>query len=75
MGEGTEFHIVRDDMPSCVHHWVLSDPASGAIVDRCKRCGGERVFSAQLEGSDRYDREAPEPLAPVEDHLTAWKVG
>ena len=75
MGEGTELHIVRDDMPSCVHHWVLSDPSEGAITGRCKRCGGERVFASHVEGNDRYDREAPEPLAPVEDSMTAWKVG
>ncbi|MGE3961775.1 MAG: hypothetical protein AB7F65_08860 [Dehalococcoidia bacterium] len=75
MGEGTELHIVRDDMPSCVHHWVLSDPAEGAVTGRCKRCGGERAFSAQVEADDRFDRQEPEPIVPADDYLTAWKVG
>lgn len=41
--------------PSCVHHWLLSEPVAGAVSGRCKRCGGERAFPATPEGIERFD--------------------
>lgn len=55
MGRRTELEVVTEDAPACVHHWVLGDPSEGAIPARCKRCGGERVFAARVEGVDRSE--------------------
>lgn len=43
------------EAPSCVHHWLLAEPAAGAIPGRCKRCGVERLFPASPEGAERFD--------------------
>lgn len=49
-------HAVGDPArPACVHHWVLSDPAHGAVDGRCKRCGATRAFSSTPEGAFRFD--------------------
>ncbi|TAJ21549.1 MAG: hypothetical protein EPO65_01345 [Dehalococcoidia bacterium] len=49
-------HLVGDPArPTCVHHWVLGDPANGEVVGRCKRCGAGRVFSSTPEGTFRFD--------------------
>ena len=55
MGEANPLQSVREGTPSCVHHWVLDDPDVGVVSGRCKRCGGERVFSARPDGLDRFD--------------------
>jgi hypothetical protein len=41
--------------PGCIHHWVLSEPHNGIIDGRCKRCGTERSYSANPEGTERFD--------------------
>jgi len=55
--------------PSCVHHWLLSEPAAGVIPGRCKRCGGQRAFPATPEGIERFDdnRELMRPRLLVTD--------
>jgi len=62
MVEGTKPPTVRDDVTACVHHWVLSDPEAGAVSGRCKRCGGERVFTARAGASEQADDDANEAL-------------
>ena len=44
-----------DSAPTCVHHWLLSEPVAGAITGRCKRCGGVRSFPATPEGVEQFD--------------------
>jgi hypothetical protein len=52
----TELQIVDGtQQPSCVHHWLLSDPASGVVVGRCRRCNATRVYAASPESTDRFD--------------------
>lgn len=55
MSEAAELRLVNESTPACVHHWVLGDPIDGFVPGRCKRCGGERSFSAHPEGSERSD--------------------
>lgn len=55
MSDPTPVQIVREGARSCVHHWILNDPESGTVSGRCKRCDGERVFSAHVEGLVRLD--------------------
>ena len=43
------------EAPSCVHHWVLSDPSNGRILGRCRRCDATRVYPASPESTDRFD--------------------
>ncbi|MPZ98560.1 MAG: hypothetical protein GEU80_04325 [Dehalococcoidia bacterium] len=50
-----DLQLVTDQVRSCVHHWVLGDPAGGAILGECKRCGATRVYSANPEGTERFD--------------------
>jgi hypothetical protein len=47
--------IVDDQMPHCVHHWLLGDPISGRILGRCRRCDATKVFPASPESTDRFD--------------------
>ena len=71
MAENTQLQTARDDAPSCIHHWILSDPTEGAVSGRCKRCGGERLFSARPEGADRVDDDeelTPRIGQPAERH-------
>ena len=51
----TELQIVDATQPSCVHHWLLGEPASGVIVGRCKRCDATRLYPASPESTDRFD--------------------
>ena len=41
--------------PSCIHHWVLSDPDHGLVDGRCRRCGVTRVFAGTPEDTFRFD--------------------
>ena len=43
------------EAPSCVHHWLLSEPTNGRILGRCKRCDATRVYPASPESTDRFD--------------------
>lgn len=43
------------EAPTCVHHWLLGEPAGGAIPGHCKRCGVDRLFPASPEGAERFD--------------------
>lgn len=52
-GAGTV--AVMASAPSCVHHWLLSEPASGIVTGRCRRCGESRAFPASPEGAQRFD--------------------
>ena len=38
--------------PHCVHHWLLGEPAEGTVTGLCKRCGGQRAFPANPDGTD-----------------------
>lgn len=51
--------------PTCVHHWLLGEPASGVIEGSCQRCGEQRQYSAALESTQRFDdyRELTAPTA------------
>jgi len=40
---------------SCVHHWLLGDPIAGRIPATCKRCGADKGFSTNPEGTERFD--------------------
>jgi len=60
MAEGTRPQVVRDEAPACVHQWVLSDPESGAITGRCKRCSGDRTFAARVGVAEQPDDDAVE---------------
>ena len=40
---------------TCVHHWVLSDPSDGMIPATCKRCGADKGYSTNPEGTERFD--------------------
>ncbi len=55
LAANTDSTVVTFETPSCVHHWLLGEPAAGAITGRCKRCGIERMFPASPEGSERFD--------------------
>lgn len=56
MSPQTALHLVGDPArPTCVHHWVLGDPAHGVVDGRCKRCGATRAFSGTPEGTFRFD--------------------
>jgi hypothetical protein len=50
---------------SCIHHWVLGEPASGRIEGSCRRCGENRLFPAAPESTQRFDdyRELTAPTA------------
>ena len=50
-----DLQIVDGTQPSCVHHWLLGEPAAGWIVGRCKRCGATRTYPASPESTDRFD--------------------
>lgn len=52
MPEHSGFSIVTADMPRCVHHWLLGDPAQGVITGHCKHCGANRAFPATADGTD-----------------------
>lgn len=41
--------------PSCVHHWLLSEPAGGVVLGRCLRCSATRTYAASPESTDRFD--------------------
>lgn len=43
------------EAPSCVHHWLLSEPSNGRILGRCRRCDATRVYPASPESTDRFD--------------------
>ena len=43
------------EAPTCVHHWVLSEPTNGRIFGRCRRCDATRVYPASPESTDRFD--------------------
>jgi hypothetical protein len=47
--------VVSADTMSCVHHWVLGDPADGRIPANCKRCGATKGFPSNPEGTERFD--------------------
>lgn len=47
------------ETPSCIHHWVLSEPEAGMISGSCKRCGMDRLFPARPEGLDWFDDATP----------------
>ncbi len=40
-------------MAACKHHWILRQPKDAFIHGRCKKCDRERIFPAQLDGTDR----------------------
>jgi hypothetical protein len=50
-----DLHVVDEDAPHCVHHWVLGEPVSGVILGRCKRCSASKAFPASLEDTQRFD--------------------
>ena len=43
------------EAPTCVHHWLLSEPTNGRILGRCRRCDATRVYPASPESTDRFD--------------------
>ena len=51
----TELQIVDGTQPSCVHHWMLGEPAGGLIVGRCRRCNATRTYPASPDSTDRFD--------------------
>jgi len=52
----TELQIVGgDQQPSCIHHWLLGDPAGGVILGRCRHCHSTRAYAASPESNDRFD--------------------
>jgi hypothetical protein len=51
----TELQIVDCTQPTCVHHWVLREPASGLVLGRCRRCNATRAYPASPESTDRFD--------------------
>lgn len=52
----TALHAVDDPArPTCVHHWILDDPANGTVDGRCKRCGASRAFLGTPDGTFRFD--------------------
>jgi len=63
MAEVTKPRIVRDEVTACVHHWVLNDPEAGAVSGRCKRCGGERLFTARVGAPDRSADEVSDEVS------------
>lgn len=56
MGDAAlQLHAVDPGTPTCVHHWVLSEPIGNQIPGLCKRCGARRVYSGSIDGTDRFD--------------------
>ncbi len=52
----TDLHIVGDNShSSCVHHWMLGEPASGIILGECRRCKARKSFPAAPESTQRFD--------------------
>ncbi len=52
----TDLQLVGDDgHPSCVHHWMLGEPASGMILGECRRCKARKNFPAAPESTQRFD--------------------
>ena len=52
----TELQLLENDaLPTCVHHWLLGEPASGRVVGRCKRCGATKAYPASPDSTDRFD--------------------
>ena len=43
------------DNGQCVHHWVLSDPAAGQVLGRCRHCHASRIYPAAPESTQRFD--------------------
>lgn len=41
--------------PTCVHHWMLSEPAGGWVRGTCRRCSATREYPASPESTDRFD--------------------
>jgi len=41
--------------PSCIHHWLLGEPAGGVVLGRCLRCNATRTYAASPESTDRFD--------------------
>ena len=51
-----ELQIVSDEaQPSCVHHWLLSEPTDGWVTGECRRCQATRRYPASPESTDRFD--------------------
>ncbi len=57
----------------CMHHWVLGDPAAGAVPGSCRRCGEQRAFPASPDSTDRFDdyREVTSPSSYLQDRRSA----
>lgn len=51
----TDLEIVTAERDSCVHYWVLNDPAAGEVQGECKRCLATKVFPAAPESTQRFD--------------------
>ena len=47
--------VATSESRGCVHHWVLGDPLDGDVPASCKRCGADKHFSTNPEGTDRFD--------------------
>jgi hypothetical protein len=51
----SELELVTSDRSSCIHHWVLNDPAGGEVQGECRRCLAARAFPASPESTQRFD--------------------
>ena len=47
--------LANTEARGCVHHWVLGEALDGNIPATCKRCGADKGFPTNPDGTERFD--------------------
>lgn len=62
--------VVENELPICMHYWLIESPNGPTSIGTCTECGEEREFRNSIQVSS-WESEGGENRQPIPATVTA----